>query len=235
MSYSSFPPMVSAISYVHKLEAVVDPTKSFKFQQLLASLRRSAKSGDSRQPMTHNILLLILDQLSTAVSSVYECTLFRAMFLFAFHFGLRLGEITDSPHNLLRDSISISATRLEVTFSSFKHAVGPPVTHGVETSFSRLCPVAAMSAYLAFRGVKPGPLFALGGGAVKRHVFSRILRSLLVKCGLKMRITSHSFRIGAATWWAHLKYSEAQIKRLGRWRSNAFLKYLRGPVVHPSS
>ena len=41
------------------------------------------------------------------------------------------------------------------------------------------------------------------------------------------RIKSHSFRIGAATTAAGLGFSEDQITRMGRWRSEAVQKYIR--------
>ena len=232
-AFASLSTIVSAISYFHKLDGVPDPTKTFKFQQLLAALKRSHHSVDLRLPMTHDILKRILGKLDNSSLAHYERMLFKAMFLLAFHFGLRLGEITQSPHNLSWDSIILSSRSLKLTFQSFKHAVGPPVTHKVVGSGSVLCPVAAMASFLGVRGQRPGPLFLLGGAAVKRHMFNGILKSLLRQCGIQGRITSHSFRIGAATWWSQLNYSQTQIKRLGRWKSNAFLKYLRGPVVHP--
>ena len=37
----------------------------------------------------------------------------------------------------------------------------------------------------------------------------------------------HSFRIGAASHAAERGMSDAQIRILGRWKSNAFLKYIR--------
>jgi hypothetical protein len=37
----------------------------------------------------------------------------------------------------------------------------------------------------------------------------------------------HSLRIGAATHFASLGYSEAYIKKLGRWNSNAIERYIR--------
>ena len=40
-------------------------------------------------------------------------------------------------------------------------------------------------------------------------------------------IKSHSFRIGAATYAATVGYTEAQIQKMGRWKSGAFRKYIR--------
>ena len=234
LSYSSLPPMVSALSYRHKLAGVEDSTKSFRLQQLLAALKRTNQAADSRQPLTPVILRALLRQIDRSHWAIYDRCLFRAMFLLAFHFGLRLGEITDSPHNLARESVVLAGATLRLTFNSFKHAVGPPITHEVVSSYSPICPVAAIKSFLVWRGSSPGPLFLLAGKSVKPYTFNSTLKSLLCQCNIQERITSHSFRIGAATWWAQLNYSEARIKQLGRWRSNAFLKYIRGPVAHPA-
>ena len=40
-------------------------------------------------------------------------------------------------------------------------------------------------------------------------------------------ISSHSFRAGLATAMARAGYSDEEIKRQGRWRSDAFMKYIK--------
>ena len=42
---------------------------------------------------------------------------------------------------------------------------------------------------------------------------------------------AHSFRIGAASWATAKGFSDSQIRLLGRWKSNAFLKYIRTPSL----
>ena len=42
---------------------------------------------------------------------------------------------------------------------------------------------------------------------------------------------NHSFRIGAATWAAAKGFTDTQIRQLGRWKSNAFLNYIRTPSL----
>lgn len=43
--------------------------------------------------------------------------------------------------------------------------------------------------------------------------------------------TAHSFRIGGATHAHNSNMSTAQIQKLGRWKSSAYLKYIRPPAL----
>ena len=45
------------------------------------------------------------------------------------------------------------------------------------------------------------------------------------------RYKGHSFRIGAATFAAECGFSDAQIRLMGRWQSDAFRKYIRSPSL----
>ena len=93
----------------------------------------------------------------------------------------------------------------------------------------RLCPVKAVTNYLLLRGVTPGPLFVhQSGRPCLRREFDRILKLVLTFCSLDpSRFKGHSFRIGAATEAAAEGKSDAQIRLLGRWASDAFRKYIR--------
>ena len=52
-------------------------------------------------------------------------------------------------------------------------------------------------------------------------------------CGLDpSRYKGHSFRIGAASYAEDRGLSDAQIRMLGRWKSNAFLRYIRVPSLY---
>ena len=63
---------------------------------------------------------------------------------------------------------------------------------------------------------------------VRRGYFCAILARAIRLCGLNPnRYKGHSFRIGAASDAAEKGMSEAQIRVLGRWKSNAFMRYIR--------
>ena len=78
-----------------------------------------------------------------------------------------------------------------------------------------------------------GPLFCWPGGApIKRSIFVQQLNRALGYFNLDPTLyKAHSFRIRAATRDAAKGLSDAQIHQLGRWKSNAFLSYIRTPSL----
>ena len=157
------------------------------------------------------------------------------MFLFAFYFGLRVGEFTSSRHNIQCQQLVLSDLEMQLTFTSFKHSSEAPEVHSIPSNSSRFCAVKAMQAYLTFRGRDDGPLFLLHGKPVSNRSFSAILKKVVKNLGLASeKYKAHSFRIGAACFWAGKGLSEVQIRKLGRWHSDALIKYIRGEVRHSS-
>ena len=98
------------------------------------------------------------------------------------------------------------------------------------------CPVTAMLHYLSVRPPPPpptsGPLFLLENGApLTRAALVIHLRTALAQAGVDAsRYAGHSFRIGAATAAAQVGYSDSFIQSLGRWKSAAFITYIRTSV-----
>ena len=94
-----------------------------------------------------------------------------------------------------------------------------------------LCPVSSMMGYLAIRPSEPGPLFLFrDGSTLSRTKLIQSLRQVLSSVGVNCSgYSGHSFRIGAATMAARMGVSDSLIKTLGRWRSSAFMAYIRTP------
>ncbi len=93
-----------------------------------------------------------------------------------------------------------------------------------------LCPVAAMLGYLATRPNVSGPLFIHEDGTpLSRSYLVQAVRAALASAGnLDLsRYSGHSFRIGAATTAARAGVPDSMIQTLGRWKSSAFLAYIR--------
>ena len=225
--------MISAIAYFHKINNLPDPSASFLIEKTLQGLSRLRPSVDNRQAITLVILHRLVDSIQQMTLSNYDKLLFRSMFLFAF-FGLcRIGEITGSPllHTLLGSDVQVihNPLRAIVTFRTYKHSISKQSITFYIQSPQQYCPVFNLNGYLAFRPLSAPYLFVLAeGNPVSRLQFSHVFRMAVTSCGLDPRShTPHSLRIGGATFAARKGMSILQIKRLGRWRSNAFVKYLR--------
>ena len=189
---------------------------------------------DARLPVSPQILAKLLQALPQTTSSVYDVRLFGAMFTLCFHAFLRIGEVTYSAagpvHTLLLSSLSpVTPKGFTVTLHSYKHSQGRAHHIHVAPSVGSVpCAVTHMHQYLMLRGSNQGCLFlAASGSPVSGAQFNQALKAALVFCDLPSDIKSHSFRIGAATYAAEIGLSDSKIRSLGRWHSNAFLRYIR--------
>ena len=70
---------LSAISYVHKMQGLRDPTKTFLIQKLLTAVGRE-RSPDSRLPITKPVLFQLVRSLQHTLSSAEQRILFTAVF-----------------------------------------------------------------------------------------------------------------------------------------------------------
>ena len=96
---------------------------------------------------------------------------------------------------------------------------------------SDLCPVAAVLGYVVSRGAHPGALFLdARREPLRKSAFIAKLRRILEGLGFPQhQYAGHSFRIGAATAASLAGVEDSTIQLLGRWRSAAFLRYIRTP------
>ena len=220
---------LSAISFFHKLFQFPDPTADFLVKRIMLGALKSRPSSDNRLPISVPVLHLLADSCRHVTDSAYSAALLRAMYLIMFHAFLRVGEVTRSHNNILFSQLSLLPQFATITFHRAKHLIGPPISVSVPTAGGSYCPVASINRYIALRGQAPGPLFCLGGGhPVTPNMFNSWLASSLSHSSLSsLPIKSHSFRIGAATHAAAVGYTDAQIQKMGRWKSNAFRKYIR--------
>jgi len=68
----------------------------------------------------------------------------------------------------------------------------------------------------------------VGGSPFLRRTFDAIFKVVLTGCDLSTQLfKGHSFRIGAATDAALRGIPEAKIRAAGRWKSDAYKKYIR--------
>lgn len=238
---------VSALGYSHKLMNFPDPSKVFYVSQMLKGFRKVGFRLDSRLPITLPILDKLISVAPRLQGSYYQLSQFRAMCSLAFYAFLRIGEITsvskrDSTPPLQLYQITKLLNQagdlvgFKVTFGDFKHNYNSrPFSIEVRRQ-PHSCPVDLLATYLALRGSGSGPLFmTVDGLPISRAHFSQQLSLAIQFCGLApSRYKGHSFRIGAASFAADQGFSDTQIRLLGRWKSNAFQKYIRLPSLSKS-
>ncbi|XP_062614099.1 uncharacterized protein LOC134275823 [Saccostrea cucullata] len=237
LSASTITSHVSAISYVHKLCSVNDPTHHFVVRKILKGCQQLKTSPDTRMPITKPILLKLLSALQKTVSDNENIIMLRAIFLLAFHGFFRLGELVvqDKEHvtKVIQraDLTFVKDQGVQIRLRYFKHMKNnQPVTILLSSSKDfQICPVHALYLYTCTFNHKSGPLFSFKSGApVSRSFVVSNLKSALTFCDLNPNLyKGHSFRIGAATEAARLGFSESYIQQLGRWHSNAVQRYIR--------
>ena len=98
-------------------------------------------------------------------------------------------------------------------------------------SGASICAVCIMHLYLSKYPLQShDPLFMLSYGPLTYETYNAWIKFLIRQVGLQpANYSSHSLRAGAATQAARTGLGSDDIKRLGRWRSQAYLTYLRPP------
>lgn len=212
-------------------------------------LRDKQGGKRDRMPVTLDMMKAIRVNLRRMQWALGRKRLVWAMAALAFSGSFRVHELLshsktryDPTSTLLMEDISFGfrgeggkKTRvLKVFLKAPKEAKGKEgvVVDLFETN-SYLCPVVAMEKYLAslsFVASKSSPVFRTGQGQGYTGVaFNADLKVVLrnVVDWDKSKLTSHSFRAGLATELASLGYSDQDIMVLGRWRSDAYLHYVK--------
>lgn len=235
---------VSALSFAHKFLGFDDPTKAFFVTQILKGYLKQGSRLDSRLPITLPILHKLLDSACKLAICRYQVCQFKAMCYTAFYAFLRVGEMTSASSVVSPSPIQIGQlikliddhggpVPLKIVFANYKHSYNQRPFSIVIARHPRFCPVQLLLDYLALRSNQLGPLVAnMDNPSLSTIFFEDILRLALTSCGLNpSRSKGHSFRIRAASFAADRGMCDAQIRALGRWKSSAFLKYIRLPSL----
>ena len=162
MAYSTITSYLSAISYVHKLKGLRDPTKSFLIQKLLTALSRQ-RAADVRLPVTKPVLHQLVRSLDFTNSSAWQRSLFGTIFLVAFYGLFRIGELVVKSTHLGSSVVQYhSLTFLtcnglphiaKISISEYKHNPSKrPFNILLAREDARsLCPVTALLQYTRLR------------------------------------------------------------------------------------
>ena len=223
---------LSALSYFYKLAGSHDIVQHFLVQKCLSGVRKLASSQDSRMPITVPMLNTLMNNAGDVTKCYYHKVMLRAMMSLSFYAFLRPGEVTQSPNNLMFSNIQIHDSQLVLTFVNFKHHVGKPVTLSIPAQQGPTCPVMAIKSYISERGNAPGPLFCSHSQyPITYHKYHEWFHQLVRASSINLKMNLHSFRIGAASLAAANGVSSTLIQQMGRWRSTAYVRYIRIPQI----
>ena len=207
--------------------------------RVMQGISHLPNSERTRLPITMPLLRRLCSQIRTPhLRSPQDKSMLHAALTVGFHGFLRCGELV----NLTRDDITLAAdltalgvriqhSKTDQSGKGFTLLIGP-------SPDQEICPVRAIQQYLSLKFQSShAQLFTYrSGAALSKQDISREIRNLLPLCGVVCpeEYATHSLRIGAATTAAIAGVPEHLIRHMGRWKSDAALKYIRVSSVKVS-
>ena len=230
---------ISAVRHLHISYGFSDPSLSsfVHLSYVLKGIKRVS------QPLMRRHRLPITPTILRALHSVWsrhpdrDKVMLWAACCLAFFGFLRAGEFTCpslsafSPGMLSCEDVAVdSYANPSVMTVTLKHSKTDPFGAGVTIFLGKtgdiLCPVSAMLGYLA---TATSTSFRFQDGrSLSRSIFVDQVREALTAVGIST--AGYSGHIEAATTAAAAGLSESLIKTLGRWRSSAYMTYIRTPT-----
>jgi hypothetical protein len=245
---SSIRMYMSAIRSLHVEHGYGNPTE----QALRVKLAIRAIEIDQPRPIQKlTITLLILQRIYPVISldSYDEFMIWSAMCLD--HFACLLtGEFTlksfnDKQSPLLRTHVTFHHSQgdklymnvhLERSKTDYKNT-GIDIVVGC--THCSMCPHCFMIQYCESRDrihSNKGSLFLFhNSNTLTRELFIKFTRTCLARIGIDTsNFSGHSYRAGGATTAALSGLNDLQIRRLGRWKSNTYHRYIRPDQINLS-
>ncbi len=239
---------MAGVRHLHIEEGLADPFLPAlpRLHYVLRGVKRTEGGGGDprreRLPITPPLLRQMKEVWDSRASDPDRVMLWAACCLAFFGF-LRAGEFTvpcdsgfDASTHLSWGDLAVDdPANPSILSVHLKASKTDPFRKGITLFIGKvpsdLCPVSAMLAYLLVRGKRTGPLFQFKDGRpLTRQRFVMAVRQVLLKAGVQAdRYAGHSFRIGAATVAAARGMEDSIIKTLGRWKSLAYLEYVKIP------
>ena len=151
-----------------------------------------------------------------------------------YHAALRISEIclTNTPQHIIQfNSVKCNSnSTIELHLTSFKHSTSTTtlIIHCTQKLYKQF------KRYLALRGNHAGALFCHPNRKpITRLSLVNQLHNQLLELNLNPNeYNTHSFRIGKTTDMSNSGFSESQISSLGRWKSDAYKKYIKPSQIH---
>lgn len=238
-SYSNIKKHMAAVKHHSILNSTIVSTLPLpKLYLLLRGIKRTkglANKKALRKPITPHLLLKLYRYLQSSQYNINDQRMLWAAFTTAFFGFLRASEFvantttTFQPSNtLLFSDVSIRTNMAHINIKASKtDPFGYGCTIRLTTVPSVLCPVSALRHHLATHPSCAGPLFMFSNGTYLTRRRLNALLKLALPSPITEPISTHSFRIGAATTAAASGAPTHVIQQLGRWNSDCFKLYTR--------
>ncbi|KAG2373760.1 hypothetical protein C9374_011849 [Naegleria lovaniensis] len=207
-----------------KLYMVEDPTSHPQVEQLISGMCNLSMVASERErsPWSIEFIKKWIDVGSSFVSNkifvMYTALMIigiRTMFRGSELGGLLLEDIKLVSHPVIGFKITARTTK--------NNPRGR--TACIEATGSPLCPLRWLKRLLEVRD--QGKYLFTGSHEMNTVEVSWILKQIAIWIGEDGKYSSHSLRIGGATEASFAKFSEAAIKAIGDWSSNAVDRYFR--------
>ncbi|XP_073413114.1 uncharacterized protein [Dendrobates tinctorius] len=229
---------LTGVAFFFQLMGWADVTKYFFIKQAVKGWRRLQPSQECRRPISLSLLHDIITKSETVCKSQYESALISTAFAIAFFGALRISELV--PHSktaliggLINEDLVICSDALRIRVRKSKC---DPTGRGswvlVKALEGPICPVKIVRHYAVIRHESRFFLSHTDGSPLTKYQFHTIFKKCLQAVGVDPKeYGTHSFRIGAATEAARAGAAEAEVQRLGRWKSACFARYIRPDLL----
>lgn len=197
-----------------------------RIQLILKGIQREAVTGlPPKRPVTLSHLRRLINASQTVHGEGLEHNRFSAMISLAFYGFLRPSEICTSSakHELKWTNVKFGTKKhsVRITLVTYKHSQQANSIK-IKRTNTKSCPIKWLKRYKNTYKNKGTAVFP-----ITVRDFQTTLEKMKQKAKIKTHITPHCLRHGGATWASNQGWTDAKIKAHGRWRSNAYTRYVK--------
>jgi hypothetical protein len=244
---------IAGVRKIHIIRGFAEPQLRTQLVKMVLDGRKNMEAADrlrrrvqGRQPVTVDILKVIKNRLVEWQANNTDKVSMWAVCTLLFNGALRGGEVLsrsaftfDPACTLLRADIAVvedckdrrkNMVQLRVKMPK-EDRKGEVTVVDIYQTEDDICPVRAVKKWsrVTAGAENDQPAFRFDSGLpITAASFNAVLKDRLEGV-LDKRITTHSFRIGAASRMGQFGMSDKDVQAAGRWGSRAFETYLRLP------
>jgi hypothetical protein len=248
LSAASIGGYLAGVKKLHTVKGLPEPILRSSLVKMVLEGKKNLEAsggqkGDKRQAVSPAVMGLLKIRIHQWNESMENKLMVWAVCSLLFHGAFRGAELLvrnsgtfDPDYSTLREDICmvIDGTEkrvVQVRVKAPKESKnGAGVIVDVFQTDSNICPVRAVGKWLTATEHMDGnqPAFRFTSGVpLTSAKLNNLLREWLG--GVVPGISTHSFRIGAASLMGRLGFADKDVKAIGRWGSRAFEGYMRLP------